>query len=277
MHPGLALGPAGEVGRVVPALGPQDVKVDIAIAHVAKGTDAAAGGEGGHGPAGLTQEAGDLADRHRDVVLPGRPFGLLGGGLVLPQGPEGGGLGLARCDDGFADDARLGRLGQQGLHEVAGPGRIRGGDLQENAPGRSAGQGVPLAGDIAEGELDTLAGHQLEGLQAGVGGPPGPGQKVEGIVRAVQADHGHRPAGGPREELDAGGGDDAQGALGTGQEPLEVVAGIVLAQAAEATPDLAVGEHGLQAQDKVPGRAKAENSDAAGVGRDDAAQGGRPF
>jgi len=215
MDPGLAFGAPGEVGGVVPALGPQDVEVDVAVADMAEGADPAPGCEGGHGRRGLVQEARDLADRDRDVVLPGRPLGLLGGGLVLPQGPEGRSLGLAGGDDGLPRDPVGTGLGEEGLHQPSRTVGVRRSHLEQNPPGRGAGQGVALARDVAQGEVDPLAGHQLEGFKPGVGDPAGAGQEAEGRLRALHRHHGDGPAGGTREQLDAGGGDHAEGALRT--------------------------------------------------------------
>ena len=52
---------------------------------------------------------------------------------------------------------------------------------------------------------------------------------------------------------------------------LEVVASVVLAQAAQAVPDLAAGQHDFEAEGEVAGIAVAQHLHAAGVGRQVAA------
>jgi hypothetical protein len=58
---------------------------------------------------------------------------------------------------------------------------------------------------------------------------------------------------------------------------LEVVAGVVLAQAAQAVPDAAVGQHHFQAQRQLAGIAVAQHLHAAGIGGQVAADGGAAF
>ena len=72
--------------------------------------------------------------------------------------------------------------------------------------------------------------------------------------------------GGQRIELQGGGGDDAQRALGADEKILQVIAGVVLAQAGETVPDLALrGDH-LQPQAQMARIAEAHHLCAAGVG-----------
>ena len=91
--------------------------------------------------------------------------------------------------------------------------------------------------------------------------------------RATSATRGER--GGARarrrEELQHRGGDDAERAFGADEELLQVVAGVVLAQAAQAVPDAAVGKHDLDAQRQLARVAEAQHRGAAGVGRQVAA------
>ncbi len=49
---------------------------------------------------------------------------------------------------------------------------------------------------------------------------------------------------------------------------LQIVAGVVLAQRAQAVPGLAVGQHDLQAQDQIAHIAVVQDGDAAGIGRE---------
>ena len=66
-------------------------------------------------------------------------------------------------------------------------------------------------------------------------------------------------------------GDDAQRALAADVEIAQVVAGVVLAQRAQAVPDLALGVDHLQAQAELAHVAVAQHLGAAGIGRQIAA------
>ena len=85
------------------------------------------------------------------------------------------------------------------------------------------------------------------------------------------ATHAVAVARGLREELQHRGGDDAERALGADEELLQVVAGVVLAQAAQAVPDAAVGQHHLEPEHQLARVAVAQHVDAARVGREVAA------
>ena len=74
-----------------------------------------------------------------------------------------------------------------------------------------------------------------------------------------------------REQLQHRRGDDAERALRADEQVLQVVAGVVLAQALEAVPDPPVGEHDLEAEHEVAGVAVAQDGRAAGIGREVAA------
>ncbi|GMA77675.1 hypothetical protein GCM10025880_40920 [Methylorubrum aminovorans] len=73
------------------------------------------------------------------------------------------------------------------------------------------------------------------------------------------------------------GGDDPERSLAADEELLPVVAGIVLAQGAQAVDDAAVGEHDFETEDEVAGHAVAQHVDAAGIGGDHAADHRRAF
>ena len=74
-----------------------------------------------------------------------------------------------------------------------------------------------------------------------------------------------------RKQLQHRGGDDAERAFGADEQLLQVVAGVVLAQAAQAVPDAAVGQHHLDAEHQLARVAVAQHRGAAGVGREIAA------
>jgi hypothetical protein len=172
---------------------------------------------------------------------------------------------------GVLDQAGLQRAGQQPLHGRLGRAGLARGGLDQHVPGMHGLQRLAQAGDVLEGEGHAQAAHQLEGLDRAAGLVLGLGQQGDGVVRRGDGGDGHAARGQQRIELEAGGGDDPQRALGPDQQVLEVVAGVVLAQALEAVPDLAAGQHRLDPQDLVAHDAVAQHGRAAGVGRGQAA------
>ena len=73
------------------------------------------------------------------------------------------------------------------------------------------------------------------------------------------------------EELQGGGGDDPERAFAADKELLQIVAGVVLAQAAQPVPDPPVRQHDFQAQGQLARISVAQYRDAAGIGRQIAA------
>ena len=73
------------------------------------------------------------------------------------------------------------------------------------------------------------------------------------------------------KQLDRRRGDDAERALAADEQLLQIVAGVVLAQAPEPVPDAPVGQHHLDSQGEFAGIAVAQHRDAAGIGRNVAA------
>ena len=78
-------------------------------------------------------------------------------------------------------------------------------------------------------------------------------------------------AAGPRMQLQRRRGDDAERAFAADEEVAQVVAGVVLAQARQAVPDLALGRHHLEAEAELARIAVAQHLRAAGVGGEVAA------
>jgi hypothetical protein len=79
---------------------------------------------------------------------------------------------------------------------------------------------------------------------------------------------GHRQSPRLGKEFQNSGGDDAQRAFGANEKLLQVVAGVVLQQAAHAVPDLACRQNHLQPEHQVARVAVGEHACTAGVGRD---------
>jgi hypothetical protein len=68
------------------------------------------------------------------------------------------------------------------------------------------------------------------------------------------------------EKLEYGSGNDAKSPLGADEQVLQVVASVVLAQAAQAIPDLAAGQHDLQTEGQFTRVAITQNLHTARVG-----------
>ena len=138
-------------------------------------------------------------------------------------------------------------------------------------------QRIAQAGHVADGQFKAQAAHQLEGLDRAAGLVLGAGQQLDGVGRRGQADDGHGARGQQGVQLQRRRRDDAKRTLGADQQLLEIIAGIVLAQALEAIPDLAIGQHRLDAQHLLAHHAVAQDGRAAGIGRDQPADGARAF
>ena len=78
-----------------------------------------------------------------------------------------------------------------------------------------------------------------------------------------------------REELQHGGGDDAERAFGADEQVLQVVAGVVLLQLAQVVEHLAGRQHDLDAEAELARIAIGEHAGAAGIGRRGCRRSGR--
>ena len=142
---------------------------------------------------------------------------------------------------------------------------------------RAAPSTVPAAAGAAGREMlahqsQREVVHQLEA------GQPGAEPRLRALQQRDRGVDARRTlaqavivAAGLREQLQRRGGDDAERAFAADEQVAQVVAGVVLAQPAQAVPDLAVGGDDLEAEAQVARRAVAQHLRAAGVGRQIAA------
>ena len=121
------------------------------------------------------------------------------------------------------------------------------------------------------GEVETSARDQFEGRQLVGGGGARFGEESHRVLDLSEAEKRRLDFARLGEELDRGGGDDAKGALAADEKLLKVVAGVVLAKTPQPVPDLSVGQYDLETQGQLAGIAIAQHRDAAGVGREIAA------
>src|SRR5262249_38902470 len=109
--------------------------------------------------------------------------------------------------------------------------------------------------------------------RAGTGGVE---QACGGVKRSDRRERGYLRAR-ERKKFQRGRSDDAERAFRSDEDLLQVVAGVVLAQAAQAVPYLAGGKYHLEAKRQIARVAIAQHLCAAGVGREVAADGCRAF
>ena len=124
-------------------------------------------------------------------------------------------LRLARSDHRIAHDGFGRRLAQRLLEERAEHRALGAvGDLDQHVPGMRFAEGIALAGNMAQHELDAKARHQLEPgdpLAARLAQPREQGNRRLRIVDRHDRRRARTRLG---KELQHGGGDDAERALG---------------------------------------------------------------
>ena len=110
-------------------------------------------------------------------------------------------------------------------------------------------------------EADQLVGHAGAAAQ----------QQIDRMIQILE----RQDRGGARdrlgEQLQRRGGDDAQCSFRSDQQLFQIVAGVVLAQLAQAGEQRPIRQHRLQPQTQIARIAEAQHVDAAGIGREVAA------
>jgi hypothetical protein len=143
-------------------------------------------------------------------------------------------------------------------------------DLQQHRPGCRR-QRPRQRRVVGLDERQRVTPHDLEAGQPAGQPRARQAQQRQRGVEAVAARQGGQRGRRLRAELQRGGGDHAQRALAADEQVAQVVAGVVLAQARQAVPDLALRRHDLQPQAQPACVAEAQHLGAAGVGRQVAA------
>ena len=225
---------------------------------------------------GAGDELGHPRHRQRDVVLDVAARLRLRLRDRLAQPPQRLGLGQRLGDHRVHRQPFLERDAEQAFEQDADARFVvRVGQLEQRKPRRRVRcQRQPLLRQLARHAAQTHVGHDLESSERSAGG--GAGTVQQRGCRLQRGQGRQRRALGPRQgkEPERGRGDDAQGALGTDEQLLQVVARVVLAQAAQAVPDAAVGQHHLQAERQLARVAVTQHLGAAGVGGEVAADRG---
>ena len=125
-------------------------------------------------------------------------------------------------------------------------------DLHEHVPGVRPASGSRVPGTMAEHDVDADPRDQLEGGEARRGLRLARRRGARSAAAgSCEPDEGDARAARLRKQPQHRRGDDAERSLGADEEVAEIVAGIVLAELAEPVPDLAGGEHDLDAEHQV--------------------------
>ena len=215
----------------------------------------------------MPAKAGSRASGQRGVDRVRDALALEGVGQPLPDLPQPGARRAVGRDDGVVDvgGSMEGRdQGRLGVDDV--------GDLDQEVDGVAGPDRTDRA--VPDDEVERVAGDELDGVERRERPAEG-ARQADGDVDARDPEDGHRQAIEARQQAQPCGRDDAERALGPGQQLGQGVAGVVLPGGVQPADDRPVAEHGLDALHLVAGHAVAEHVDAAGVGRDRAADGRR--
>ena len=130
---------------------------------------------------------------------------------------------------------------------------------------------IARARQVVAQQLDQETRHQLEAGQPAAAALARDAEEPQRSRRVGDPGDRHRLPARPRKELQHRGGDDAERPLRADEELLQVVAGIVLQQAAQPVPDFSGRQHHLQPEHEAARVAVGEHLRAAGIGGDVAA------
>ena len=194
-------------------------------------------------------------------------LGLLRFRDQLARRPEGAALSVRLGQRRIGDEAALhGRL--EDRHHRSGH-RI--GEFRQHVPGRGFRQrrgrtpAWRMANCSAMSAISSKPTTRLPLISCASD------KKVHRGLRRGHGDEGRLARLRLREQLHHGGGDDAQRAFRADEQVAQVIAGIVLAQAFQSVPHPAIGEHHLEAEAEIARVAIGDDVEAAGIGREIAA------
>ena len=108
--------------------------------------------------------------------------------------------------------------------------------------------------------------HDLEARDLIARGSAQANEQFECPLRRIHADQRGDDILRQRKELQGGGRDDPEGALGAYKQGLGVIAGVVLAQTGEPRDYASIGEHDFEPEHEVAHHAVAKDRSAAGIG-----------
>jgi hypothetical protein len=127
-------------------------------------------------------------------------------------------------------------------------------------------QRIAQIGYMSKYRIEAASRHEFEGGDPLAESLAQRGEQLDRLARAVEGNPCRRARRGLGIEPQHRGGDHAERAFGAEEKLLQVVAGVVLAQAAQPVPYPAVGQHDFEPEHLLARIAVAQHVDAAGVG-----------
>ena len=156
-------------------------------------------------------------------------------------------------------------------------GRLAVGQLHQHVLRRAPGQRQAHLRKMRHHQVQAESRHQFESRQRRTASLLRQRQQLQRLLRRVECNQRGQFGGRLREQFHHCSRDDAQRAFRADVQIAQVVAGIVLAQAAQAIPDRAVRGHDFEAEAQLACIPVAQDGRAAGIGRQIAADAARPF
>lgn len=258
---------------VVPAR--RDVQVQVRVAHVAVADHVedrlalvvnADEVELAHAGTAVVDELVQVRQRDGQVVLVDAAEVLAGLGDALAAGPQVLRLCLVLGDHAVCNDLLGHNVLEEGGQLLAVVVRVRAGGLDQAVEGVLVGEGEGFA-RRTDVELLRFGVHELEGGENLGELALGFAEGFLDVLVGGQAEVGDVDGGGALRAVDGNSGDDANGALATNEELLDVVAGVVLAELGQVVHDGAVRENSLQTEDSAVKRSVAEETQTTSIGR----------
>src|SRR6185312_9171608 len=243
---------AGEQGGAITAGSLVEVEVQVAIAHVTVGHQAPIGHVVGEPARGTLDELGYRGDRHRNVVLEAAAIQTLGFGNGLAQLPESRPIACAARHCRIRHQAFRQRAGEALLEEVLERiGGAGGGELAEQVPRMRYLERVANTRYMPRREIHRDPRDQLEGADTVAARLAQTGEQAHGGAWVGNCNERGREGLRLRKELQTGGSDDAESALGTEEERFDVVTRVVFAERPERGEEAPVRERHLEAEHEV--------------------------
>ena len=207
-------------------------------------------------------------------MLDGLALGALRLRDVFAQRPERFKLGQAGGERGVQHPLVFHGDLQQTLHRLGRTGFvICGRYLQQHIPGRGIIQRAARAGNVVQYQCHTGVTQHFKRGQAGAQPGLRQGQQLKRLLRARHGHQRHQLRRRQRKQFEYRCGNDAQRALGANVDVAQVVARVVLAQGAQAIPEVALRGDDFQPQAQLARIAVAQHLHATGIAGQVAADG----
>src|SRR5258706_13302153 len=233
-------------------LGSGYVVVDVSVAEVSERHNAHAGISARELRVGLRNESGNARDGNRPVVLDVLALVRLRLGDKFTQLPESSGLCITlrdrRVENVVLQESPFEHAFDQSFWAFS---RLRVREFHKDIVREAARKrcgGIP---EMLEHEREAKIGEQLEARDPLTTGRQGPLEQCQGLFWTFQRHHGRRMRLRQRKEFQNRGCDYAERSFRTDEKLLQVIARVVLAQAAQAIPYLSRGQHDLEPQHEL--------------------------